>query len=595
MTEHRQTDYKRHSFLATIEPRNHVTETPQPAQRLRFRQVIETRQQTVILHFGEQTMLTESDDECVLLVSGDIYDLLEVHVGPTLLEAYRRKGLDFLRDVHGAFALILIDRRAEHILFATDRMNSVKLLASRRGETLIVSNSLYLHPLQGARIDRTAVACYLASTYIYNNRTLFEGVNMLDGASVYRLDSNKLVQHKYWQYIFSQTPSTASTQALQKDFGDLLIEAVRRRLRPDRPVYLSLTAGYDGCALMGILASRFKVADVRCFTYAHGQNYRADSDEALGAKLAALVGYRHEIIEAFDGDTVSTLKRNGLLGGGMTRLCDEVDAWVRLGAEVANGPLPLLYTGDTLQLGGTWPVNGFEDVAAAAKLREFSLLSWLKPFIGESTYNEFVTATHHEIELAVKRTPHVPDGRDLRQMVRFDQYHSRATATWREYYCGRSFETVHPLLDNDVVDFILNLPYEQRDDRKLYKATVTSMFPQLFALPRAATASYASFWSDAIKRQSGELQAWIRSQSSPLDDVIEPDILLALLKPDRPSPTRTNALMTSVLRRAFHMLKRYQWNRTRFGRPWLFKAAVPVDRFLTSALVLRSFLTEVAP
>lgn len=595
MSQSNSTDHKRSSFLATIEPRDHSAETPRPARSLRFKTVIETTQHIVTLYFGEQAMLTDSAaDECVLLVSGDIYQLAEAEVGPAILDLYRRRGLDFVKDLHGVFALLLIDRRASQLLIATDRMNSVKLLTSRQDETLIVSNSLYLHPLQGARIDRTAVACYLASTTIYNNRTLFEGVDMLDGASVYRLDNGKLIQHKYWQYIFSQSPTNASPQALQKDFGDLLIGAVGRRLRSKRPIYLSLTAGYDGCALMGILASQFKVGDVRCFTYAHGQAYRADSDEALGAKLAALVGYRHEIIEAFDGDAVTTLKRNGHLGGGMTRLCDEVDAWVRLGTEVENGPLPVMYTGDTLQLGGNWPVNSFDDIAAAAKLREFSLLSWLKPFIGDSRYHEFLTATHSEIERAVKRTPRVADGRDLRQMVRFDQYHSRATGTWREYYTGRYFEAVHPLLDNDVIDFILRLPFALRDDRKLYKATVTSMFPELFALPRADSASYATFWPKTIRQQSAELQAWIQSQPSPLDDVIEPEILLALLAPDQPSPTRTNVLMTSVLRRVYHVLKRHKWNRTALTRPWLFKTDVPVEKFLTSALILRSFLAEVA-
>ena len=44
---------------------------------------------------------------------------------------------------------------------------------------------------------------------------------------------------------------------------------------------------------------------------------------------------------------------------------------------------------------------------------------------------------------------------------------------------------------------------EMRDDRRLYKATVTAMFPELFAIPRADTASYATFWTDVVWQQRG--------------------------------------------------------------------------------------------
>ncbi len=580
------------SFVAFFDPKQGAVESVKGAVRLPFKVTVETNEYTATIFYGERDMLTVSPDgQQTLVFAGELYRPRSANTGQTLLGLYEKQGLDFVRDVNGNFSLLLIDRATHQILIATDRGNTFKVLVSWAGDSLIASNSIYLQPLHGARLDRTAVATYLSMSYIYNQRTPFEGLSILDGASVYQLHERKLSPHKYWQFIF-QPDTSASVQTLQKEFGDVLVEAVRIRLQPDYKTYLSLSGGYDSGGILGILAA-LQVPDVRCFSYAHGQP-RADSDERVAQQMAALYGYEHQIIPAFDGDIVAAIQRNGHLGGGMTRPADEVDAWMRLGAIVENGPLPVLFNGTTHLHKPDWEIRNVADSVASAHMFDFSLLDWLKKSIGSSAYDEYVASTRAEIDLAVKRVPPTKDGLDLRDMLRFDQIHSRQALTWREYYSGRFFRSASPLLDDDLVDFLLRVPSPLRRARRIYIDTITAMFPRLFALPRARSASYSTYWNDAIKRQKSDLYAFIQGQSSPLDEIIAPEILLALLDTDLAAHTRPNAFLWAAATRAYRLLKKAHWHRSGLVRPSFFRSTVPATAFLVRALTLRSFLAETA-
>ncbi len=536
-------------------------------------------------------LTTSADGQCTLLLAGEIYRLQTPNTGETLLGLYERQGLDFVQGLNGAFCLLLVDRRSDLITVATDRENTFKVLVSDFDNQLVISNSIYLQPVRGARIDRTALACYLAAGYVFNDRTLFEGVRVLDSSSIYCVEGHSLRQHKYWRFAFAPSTRNVPVSTLQHELGDLLVEAVRVRTQGSQPAYLSLTAGTDSRAILGILADSLHLADVRCFTYAHGP-VKPGSDEQLAGPLAALSGYQHTIIPSFDGDVVSTVKRNGRLGGGMAQVCDEVDAWIRLGASLGDGPKPVLLTGDTRFIGLDFRMMTDEDAAAGAFMTDFTALAWLEQGIGSAAYHEFVAATRSEIDLAVKKLLPTQNRFDLRDLLRFDQVHSRRTATWREYYCGRFFRPAHPFLDDDILEFFCQLPYELRREKRLYLDTVTRMFPRLFALPLATSASYASFWRAAIREQHSSIRSLIQGEPSPFDDIIAPELLTALLDAERTSVARSKHLAKAALKKTYHLLKRAGLHHVGYAVPSLFRQSVSAQTFVTRALTLRCFLAE---
>ncbi len=562
--------HKPESFRASFEPRGHAIPA-RPAAALPFHAALETDAYRIALDYNNRAMLTISaDSQRLVVLSGDLYRP-ENADGSAILNLYGRLGPAFAAALHGAYSLLLIDREAGQILLVTDRENSIKLL----------------QPTGGRRIDRAAVASYLAAGFNYSDRTLYDGIRLLDGASLYRLRAGQLEQTRYWQFRFN--PSRAPLAALKKDLGDLLIEAVRLRLRSDRAPYLSLSAGEDARALLGVLAA-LKVPDVQCFSYALGSG-APGSDELLSGQLAAVAGYQHQIVRSFNGSAAQVIGRNVELGGGMTQVCDEVDAWVTLGEAAQNGPMPVLLTGDTRFFRFDFEVKSVEDATAGSYMPDFTVLAWLRPLIGQPRYDEFLAATRSDLADVVERMPPASDGYELRDMLGFQQIHSRLTGTWREYFAGRYFHQARPLLDDDILDLFLRTPTALRRQKRLYLATVSAMFPQLFAIPRAASASYASYWPDALRQQRDELCRLIEGKPSPLDAVIEPDILLALLSADLPSLTHSSDQLTRSIKRGYRLLKRINWRWMPFARPSLFHSAVPAHKFLTRALVVRGFLS----
>ncbi len=538
-------------------------------------------------------LTTSADGQCFVVLCGDLYQPESAESGQVILDLYAGRGRDFIKDLHGLFALLLVDRRADEIILATDRDSSFKVFVSWENGTLIASNSLYLHPVQGRPIDRAAVACYLAAGYAYNDRTPYEGVRVLESGSTYHLHDAKLDHVKYWRYQFDATPKSTPLESLKKDLRDLVIEAIRLRLRSDRAPWLSLTGGYDSRVILAVLAKCLRVPDVQCFSYAYGE-VLPDSDESYAGRLAALCGYSHQIVPSFDGDVLRVIQRNGHLCGGSADVSDEIDAWFTLGTNVAAGPMPVLFSGDTRFLSFDFDIKNVRDATTGSYMPDFNVLSWTKSLLGAATYREFASAVDNELDIAVKRTPPSDDLYAFRDMLGFEQAHVRLTGPWREYFPGRFFKQARPFLDDSLLELFLRLPTDLRRAKRLYMETFTEMFPELFALPRATSASYASYWRPAIQRQSAELIRLVEGQPSPLDDVIEPDILVALLNTDLTSYTRTYSFTRSALKKSYAWLKRTGLPGLPATRPSLFKKPVAEHRFLSRALTLRSFMAEVA-
>ncbi len=581
------------TFLACFEPKQGSVETAPMPPHLGYRATIETTGYAVTVAYGEPDMLTVSaDGQTTLLLVGEVYRPQAADVGQMILNLYERHDVDFIQTLNGSFALLVVDRQRDQIMIATDRKNACRLFVHWDHGTLAVSNSIYLQPADTSRIDQTALACYLAAGVIYNDRTLLEDVRVLEAGSMYRLRAGTLHQRRYWQVTFSGARVATPIRVLRRELDDLLVEAVRIRLHDDRATYLSLSGGHDSRAVLGVLSKQLHIPDVRCFSYTYGE-MRPDSDEAIAGLLARQAHYSHELVSSFSGAADAVLRRNAQFGGALAEICDEVDAWLTLSERVKHQPMPVLFTGDTILMPPGLRVSNAAEAASAAWLDDFSVVSWTEPLLGKQRYAACVDATRAEIDRAVKRCPPTEDAYDLRDILRFDQFHIQGTSAWREYFAGRFFQVAQPLMDDDLLNFLLSLPADLRRDKRFFVSAVAAMFPALFALPQAHSASYASYWPAALQ-QIETLNPLIEQNSSPLDAILDPDILSALLAADMASYTRPNALLGTALKKAYRLLRRLNGQAPAFARQSLFRGQLPASLFLKRAITARLFLAGMA-
>jgi asparagine synthase (glutamine-hydrolysing) len=474
-------------------------------------------------------MFSQSEDkQVVALLYGQIYDQSASDSGTAIIKEYRKLGPDFIQSVNGSFALLIADQEQDQILFFTDRINSRKVFYSYLNGNLILSSQISDQPLNAASLDKTAIGCYLANGSMLHNRTPYQQIRTLERASIHRIEAQQMSAQRYWNYEFNQAYAHIPEEKLQSDFGDVLVSAIRKRVGHDN--LISLSSGYDSTVILGVMGSILKPQNVSTFSYYHGK-IQTGSDEAIAEKMAAVYGYPHTMVPSFAGNLSMTLQLNAVMGQGISNYCDEVDAWITL-SEYYPPPRSPLFVGDEC-FGGirAGEISSEREVLKYASIYSFETQAWLKRFICKDMYHQFCKETAEEIQKRLANTPAFVDLRDKKDYLFLDHRINSRVMPWRENFAGRFFDVQNPFLDNEILDFMLAVPRDLRKGKRLFRNTAERMFPNLFQLQRAHSASGASYWPVELKLQQQELEQYLSSSGiSRLDPLISLDTIQKMIR-----------------------------------------------------------------
>jgi asparagine synthase (glutamine-hydrolysing) len=249
---------------------------------------------------GDQPIVSE-DGRRHLIVNGELYDFPRIrreleqaghqfrtHSDSEIaLHLYEDQGPDCLHRLRGEFALILWDEARERLFAARDRFGIKPLFfASHQGALYLASEVKALFeagvPARWSRIGMFN-ATVMGGT---PTETLFDGVSQVPPGHYLLAGPEGIQLHRYWDFDYPQAaaPTTdKSDAAWAEEFGAVLDEAVRLRLRADVPVGCYLSGGLDSCTVIG-LAARHAPTPIRAFTLAFDQ---AAYDEAPIAREMA--------------------------------------------------------------------------------------------------------------------------------------------------------------------------------------------------------------------------------------------------------------------------------------------------------------------
>jgi asparagine synthase (glutamine-hydrolysing) len=204
----------------------------------------------------------------------------------TLLELYNQKGLGFLDELKGAFALAVIDQQADKVLLAIDRYGIKPLAYSNGGAAGIVFGSMATsvagHPQVERKLDMQAIYNYLYSHVIPAPRTVFKSVSKLPAAHYALWEQGSLTVKCYWKPEFTR-PGRCDFDTLKAELDIKLKNAVARQHQAgDTGAFLS--GGIDSSAVSGLLAQLEQPADVYSIGF---------EDEAYNEIEYARIASRH--------------------------------------------------------------------------------------------------------------------------------------------------------------------------------------------------------------------------------------------------------------------------------------------------------------
>jgi asparagine synthase (glutamine-hydrolysing) len=209
-----------------------------------------------------------------------------------LLDRYEQDGVRCLRDLNGWFAGVLVDVRERRALLFNDRYGLHPLYYERESGTFSFGSEAkaVLARRSGAtRFNVEAVGEWLGAGAVLGQRTLFEGVHRLPGASAWWISpADDVVEGRYFSPEEWESQPSLSDEAFSEELRSTFARVIPRYFRGHAAV--SLTGGLDTRAIMAFAPT---VPARRAYTY--GGMFRDTYDVRISRTIAGACGYQHDV------------------------------------------------------------------------------------------------------------------------------------------------------------------------------------------------------------------------------------------------------------------------------------------------------------
>ena len=182
-----------------------------------------------------------------------------------VMSAHQKWGIDFLAKLIGDFVLSLWDQRNRLLLLARDPFGARQLFFTYNSDRVIWSScldSLLEVTKTSLEIDDEYVADYL-SLYQEPRRTPYRGFYAVEpGHAVIVSDRPGINIKRFWTPDPKIQIRYTSDHEYEEQFRCLFSEAVRCRLRADRPVWADVSGGLDSSSIVFVADQILKAGEV---------------------------------------------------------------------------------------------------------------------------------------------------------------------------------------------------------------------------------------------------------------------------------------------------------------------------------------------
>ncbi len=285
--------------------------------------LVSRRLSIVGLADGSQPVFNE-DGSIAVVYNGELFDFPErrLHLEglghrfrtgcdtEILVHLWEQYGVRMFEHLRGQFAFALVDFNQRRLILARDQLGICPLYWARCDERLYFGSEIKALLATGkvrAEMDPLALDHVFSFFALGTKRTMFEGVSALlpgtylDIALPAAGRPAGITEHRYWELDFPDEgeESRGNPDALLREFGERLEEAVRLRLRSDVPVVSYLSGGVDSTAVAS-MASRQLGRPIPTFTIRIKHPKLDETDRAMMA--ADLIGSTPTVISCGEAE-----------------------------------------------------------------------------------------------------------------------------------------------------------------------------------------------------------------------------------------------------------------------------------------------------
>jgi asparagine synthase (glutamine-hydrolysing) len=215
--------------------------------------------------------------------------------GSWMIHLYEDEGDRFFEKLNGLFSGLLIDKRRNRAFLFNDRYGLERIyFCETEDATYFASEAkALLRILPELRaFDEQGVAQFLTFGCTFEGRTLFRGVQLLPGASVWSFEGGSSQKKRYFSPESWEAQRALSVDAFQFEFQATFKRVLPHYFESESRIGISLTAGLDTRMIMA--GRPHTVGTLACYTFS-GQNGQT-LDDRLAARVAEACGLDHHLL-----------------------------------------------------------------------------------------------------------------------------------------------------------------------------------------------------------------------------------------------------------------------------------------------------------
>src|SRR6266576_2147846 len=252
-------------------------------------------------------------DRVWLVFNGEIYNHAELRAGleqrghvyasrtdsETILHLYEERGLDFVDEIEGDFAIALWDADRERLVLARDRAGVKPLYYYKHhGRFMFASEikALLQHPAVTPEINTEALSHYLTFVTTPAPQTLFQGIHKIPAGHMLVIDREGEVRlRQYWDALPDGSSPALTEREHEQNILNLLRDSIRKRMMADVPFGVFLSGGVDSSANVALM-SELMTQPVRTFTVGFHDTEELNELESARAIAERFGTNHHEVM-----------------------------------------------------------------------------------------------------------------------------------------------------------------------------------------------------------------------------------------------------------------------------------------------------------
>jgi asparagine synthase (glutamine-hydrolysing) len=219
----------------------------------------------------------------------------------TIIHLYEERGLDFVHQIEGDYAIALWDEKAQRLVLVRDRVGVKPLYFYQKDGRLIFASEIKAileHTAVGRDIDEEQLYHYLSFLTTPAPQTLFRDIRKLPAGHMLVIgrDGDAKVS-RYWDALPPEptVDGKRSDAEHRAEILRLLRESIRKRMMSDVPFGVFLSGGVDSSANVALM-SELMDRPVRTFTVGFRDHVELNELESARAVAERFKTDHHEVL-----------------------------------------------------------------------------------------------------------------------------------------------------------------------------------------------------------------------------------------------------------------------------------------------------------